>query len=709
MADVALACVGLNEDASLPDSVQSLVDTGLFGEPIRIAEAPDAVDQYWCHVIKHLPEWVDRVLVVDIHAEVTDDVLRLAPLLQDRTVAVMPLSLRHDIARPLMKPGESMSLSARDVNYWLNRYAVGKPLEIPLLAGFCGWVSASAIRNVGAGQDAELAGLLRQQGKSILLSDEAFVDDAACRTPKTNLKSLPEPIANSLLERHPYTALRHPLSQLNEQGQTPPAILTRGPGVILHISHSWGGGLARWISDFCAADEDRVHLILKSIGTLDAGAQAFSLHLGAAPVPLKQWSLTTPIQSTSLGNYEYRRILDEIRESFSIQGVVISTLIGHSLDLYDLPMPVVQVLHDYYPWCPPLYATWEKPCSSCDGTRLANCLKQNPAHRFFGEERSDWYLRLRDQFTEKVIARGLPVVAPSQSVKARWQQLAPPLASYSVSVIGHGLPARELESFEAHRWHAAKEGKLHLLVLGVLSDHKGGKTLKRLMPELLRRYRVTLLGTGEEAPSFDKHPDLTVVKWYQLPDLPKNLQGLKPDLGLLLSNVPETFSYTLSELFASGIPPLATRLGAFADRIEEGVTGWFVAPQADDLLERLAEIDANREALAEVRVGLLGAQQRSTSDMVADYLALLPKPSVMDARRPLCRSVVADSGVSLDQGEPSQKALFVRPGAAYRLALFQFLMYSYQKIQSSPQLTRVSRLLLGTPLRVAMRLTRPRG
>ncbi len=81
----------------------------------------------------------------------------------------------------------------------------------------------------------------------------------------------------------------------------------------------------------------------------------------------------------------------------------------------------------------------------------------------------------------------------------------------------------------------------------------------------------------------------------------------------------------------------------------------------------------------------------------------------MAATRPLCRSVVADQGISLDQGDPSQKALFVRPGAAYRLALFQFLMYSYQKCQSSPQISRVSRKLLGWALRVSMRLSRPRA
>jgi glycosyltransferase involved in cell wall biosynthesis len=465
--------------------------------------------------------------------------------------------------------------------------------------------------------------------------------------------------------------------------------------------------LGRWISDFCAADEEHVHLVLKSVGTRKAGAQALSLHLGAAPVPLKQWSLTTPIQSTSLGSYEYREILREIQASFSVEGVVISTLIGHSLDVYDLPVPVVQVLHDYYPWCPPLYATWEQPCSSCDSARLQQCLQQNPAHQFFGDEKADWYVALRERFLEKVIGRAIPVVAPSESVKSRWQQLAPGLTDYPVAVIGHGLPSWELEAFADHRWETRDTPQLHLIVLGVLSEHKGGNTLKRLMPELLKRYRVTLLGTGEDAPSFGKHPNLTIVKWYQLPDLPEKLQTLQPDVGLLLSTVPETFSYTLSELFAAGVPPVATRLGAFADRIAEGDTGWLVEASGEDLLDTLSQIDADRASLRTVREGLLSQARRSTAHMTADYLELLPKASPLDAARPLCRSVVADSGVSLDQGDPTQKALFVRPGAAYRLALFQFLLYSYNKCHESPQLSRFTRSVLGWVLRIGMRLSRP--
>ena len=128
------------------------------------------------------------------------------------------------------------------------------------------------------------------------------MDDSACSQAAAFEGVLPESITAALLERHPYTALRHPMSQLNIQGKSPPEMLARGAGAILHISHSWGGGLGRWISDFRAADEDHVHLVLKSVGTREASAQALALHLGEAPVPLKQWSLTTPIQSTSLGS-----------------------------------------------------------------------------------------------------------------------------------------------------------------------------------------------------------------------------------------------------------------------------------------------------------------------------------------------------------------------------------------------------------------------
>ena len=701
--------MGLAQNAPLPEQYELLWASGVFDHLVRLPEMPEDSGIYWSSIVSQLPDSLSAALVIPAGVQLTDDILRLSAMLDERTCAVFPMGVAHEIARSLMSSRAKLNLSATDINVWLNRYALGRPLEMPALAGFCGWLNVVAVKASAreVKNDMELSSDLRERGQSLLLSDEAFVDDAILTPISIQRDRLPEPLVDALVERHPYTAIRHPLSELNEQEKRAPESLARGPAAILHISHSWGGGLGRWVSDFCAADKEHLHIVLRSIGTREASAQALALYLGDEPVPLKQWTLTTPFQSTSLGSWEYRQILREIQTSFSIRAVVVSSLIGHSLDLYEEPWPIIQVLHDYYPWCPPLYATWKDPCVQCDADRLGQCLKSNSAHQFFGEEQVGWFVALRKQLVALLQKRDIPLVAPSPSVRERWRQLAPPLREMEISVIGHGLPASTIMAFSEHRWENEPESGLHIVTLGVLSEHKGGGFLAELLPGWLSRCRVTLVGTGEQAPSFPRHANLRVIKWFQLPDLPRLLQELKPDVGLLLSTVPETFSYTLSELFAAGIPPVATDLGAFSDRIREGENGWLVAPHSESIKQKVDWLSDNRKELVRVREALLTTQQRSTEDVVGQYLQLLPPADVSLISRPLCRSVVSDLGVRLDQGEPSQKALFVRPGASYRLALFQFLMYSKQKIQSSPRLSRPSKWLFSLPLRLALKLSKP--
>ena len=80
----------------------------------------------------------------------------------------------------------------------------------------------------------------------------------------------------------------------------------------------------------------------------------------------------------------------------------------------------------------------------------------------------------------------------------------------------------------------------------------------------------------------------------------------------------------------------------------------------------------------------------------------------LDGSLAAARATMADSGVDLSQADASQKALFVRPNATYRLALFQFLLYSHKKCCESPNLSLVSRKLLSWILRAGIRLTRPK-
>jgi hypothetical protein len=141
-SDFTLVCVGQRESDEFTPCIQSLIDSGVFSQQICIPTVPDNADQYWCHVLASLPERVGKALVVSVAADVTLDLLRVGAQLGEGVVAALPLSVRHEIARPLMEADQALSLSAQDLNDWLNRYAVGKSVEVPVLAGYCAWIDA---------------------------------------------------------------------------------------------------------------------------------------------------------------------------------------------------------------------------------------------------------------------------------------------------------------------------------------------------------------------------------------------------------------------------------------------------------------------------------------------------------------------------------------------------------------------------------------
>ena len=674
-------------------------------EPITVG--PFVADQYWTRVAAEAPDQIESALVIPVGAEITLSLARLHPFLEERIAAVFPLSMVHAHSHALMNSQAALNLSAAELDIWLNRYAVGKAIEVPTLAGLSGWVDFQTLRACSGGDDRSLEAGLRLAGQSMLVSDEAFVDDSQIAPFIDPSRSLPQDVADALATRHPFTKIRHPLGELNGRSEAPPPYLEEGPGAILNVSHSWGGGLARWINDFAEADGDHISLTLRSVGNKDVAAHSLALYMKGQPVPLQQWSLTTPILSSAVGSAEYRRVLAEIMVAFPIRAVVVSTLIGHSLDLYRLGLPVIHVLHDFFPWCPPLYAHFESPCTQCDSDRLTECLEKNKAHEFFRNEPTDYFIGFREHLLNALQAGRVSLVAPTESVRSRWQQLAPGLQSARIDVIGHGLPKSQIKAFRKARWQPDAKRKPHVLILGSLAKHKGGDILLKALPDILEDFDVTLLGCGDSIRKFPSQPGLTVKRWYQLHELPELLADIKPDLGLLLSVVPETFSYTLSELYAAAVPPIATHLGAFVDRVAPGETGWLIEPKKKALLKQLAVLAKEPGSIETVKNNLLAMHIDTTKEVAKRYLALLPDHDAGSQPRPLAKSVLAPQSAKLGSSEPLPAALVIPENSTYRMAMTQFLDYSLARLQQVTGVRRLFRPFVSLPLRVLRRLARP--
>lgn len=91
-----------------------------------------------------------------------------------------------------------------------------------------------------------------------------------------------------------------------------------------------------------------------------------------------------------------------------------------------------------------------------------------------------------------------------------------------------------------------------------------------------------------------------------------------------------------------GLPVVATNLGSFADRMQDGVNGFLCEPQAEAVAARLLAIAADRASLTPIQ-RLANFRHRPVAAMAADYRALIPL-SVCSApryfRTPACLATI---------------------------------------------------------------------
>jgi glycosyltransferase involved in cell wall biosynthesis len=355
--------------------------------------------------------------------------------------------------------------------------------------------------------------------------------------------------------------------------------------------------------------------------------------------------LTPAIKHTADLHLCYRSVLAEIVDRFGIDAVMVSSLVGHSLEVFRTGLPTLMICHDYYPFCPALNVTFESVCQNCGPEELKRCTLHNPHNRFFLNVPSSEWLALRDAFRRNIVEHKVRMVAPSFSTRDLYSAHLPEFKS-GFRVIPHGTrpiaPAPLRLGFDSAR-------RLRIVLLGRLSPDKGGELLKSFVGQVAAFADLYLLGCGDHGRVFQRDA-VSVIPEYQWSDLPAVLQRIEPDLGLLLSVVPETFSYTLQELFELGVPPLATRMGSFCDRIEEGVNGFLTDASSSAVLARLRAFTSDRRPLREVHEYLCTHPPRRIEEMLADYEQLLGLPD-LSARAYYAVDVAAQKALGSTQDE----------------------------------------------------------
>ncbi|MFC1778114.1 glycosyltransferase, partial [Pseudomonadota bacterium] len=256
---------------------------------------------------------------------------------------------------------------------------------------------------------------------------------------------------------------------------------------------------------------------------------------------------------------------------------------------------------------------------------LKLALQEHKKSREFTDKNAQAWSQIRHDYINAINEFNVKIAAPGHSVLELQNQLEPAFKTLAAEVIPHGFPV--MDDLQAILPKPRKDGRLRLVILGRMQTGKGQQLLSRALPELARHVQVYLLGTGKSGENFFGVPGVDVILEYERDKLTSLLTTIGPDFAALLSVVPETFSFTLSELQHSHIPAIATRVGNFPSRIEHGKTGWLIDADSQALVEQVIALCDSPDLIETVRANLPDIKANTLENMLAAYNRLCPLPA----------------------------------------------------------------------------------
>ena len=389
---------------------------------------------------------------------------------------------------------------------------------------------------------------------------------------------------------------------------------------LLFVTHAWGGGVAQHVATLAELSSDRARVMIlrpcddHSVEIEVVGQQRFR-------VTSTQWGELL----NALKAMQFSRV-----HLHHVEGLPLEIL---DIDLA-LQIPLDCTLHDYTSVCP-LYQLVDREgryCGEPDEAACNQCIKARP-HR--------WQLNIHiwRQAFARVLGRADRVFAPNASVVQKIKRYFP-----SIDVIC--LPHPENTALPPQ--------VVKIALLGTLSNAKGlavalsvaAHAEATCSPLLLR-----LIGHAAEP----LPPTLTASGSYAVDDLPKLIAGERPDVIWLPSQVPETFCFTLSTALASGLPIVASNIGALANRLRDVRHATLIAYDATATDWHDALLAASVQSpQAHLRISasdqLVSSRTKDNIETyAAHYLKSLPAATTAGSAAALCKLLVtSDSPQALN-------------------------------------------------------------
>jgi GT2 family glycosyltransferase/glycosyltransferase involved in cell wall biosynthesis len=537
----------------------------------------------------------------------------------------------------------------------LEQAAVPSYPDLPTGVGFCFYIRRALIDAIGVfdpvfglgyGEENDYCLRAARAGYRNVLCDDAFVVHLGGSSFGGMRGDLAQRNMAILLERHPpyldlvgaYIAA-DPLRPLRELALAHYRMLTEPLPGLLHVIHGHGGGTEYHVRALIAASSSAFHhYLLIAIGD--------------------EWQLEAHGWG-EIRSYDFKRLPDEswgellsaLCDRFGIEIIHLHNISGCRDGLIsalaNAGVPYGYTVHDLNFACPTItfLNAEQRYCGAVtDAAVCAACLAAQPD--FADIDINAWRAKHR-----LLLANAAFVIAPSTWAASLLRRYFP---EHDVRVIPHGS-ASGISRPDAIRAPLpfVDDGRAVVGVLGAIGPDKGARRLEKLV-ELTRSRGLPLrwvligyLDRGREPWQSDDGV-FAMHGPYASDALPALLEHYCVRLVAYPSAGPETFSFTLSEAWASGRPAVVPPIGALADRMSVTGAGWTLAEEEwrseERMLDRIATILDPREresydrAAARARAAPQPALATMTDDTLAVYRSALQLSCAPRKRKPIAAS-----------------------------------------------------------------------
>lgn len=499
-------------------------------------------------------DWLDRMLRA---ASSMPQVASVTPFSNNATLASYP---RIGEANALPA---GISVAALDQLFAENN--AGETVEIPTAVGFCMLISRAALNAVGVFDDvafgrgygeendwclrATAAGFQHLLAADIFVFHEGGVSFAGESSEgKINAQKIIDARYATYRDDIGEFFAHDPARPLRRRIDLARLVTAKKPRILM-ITHGWGGGTERHVRELAALIQDACEVLILS------PERDGQLHL--------EWANTGEEFAVWFQKQEYIPLVNLLK-AIGITRVHLHHVNGLPIEVLsiasDLKAKLDVTLHDYFPITSQYHLNAGAAIPEDDALS-----KTNTKPHAWGLTSAEW----RKQFTA-LLNNAERVICPSQDLRDRIEKFMPD-ANYVV------WPHVEMDVPKV-------SADTHVLAIGGITAEKGLDVIEacaRLAKAHALPIAFTILGhTSRPVAQWPDLP-LTVTGSYEERDLARRIKLLQPSVFFFPAQIPESHSYTLSEAISTGLPIVASRLGAFMERLSGNANARLVAWNAD--------------------------------------------------------------------------------------------------------------------------------